>query len=78
MDTPHTPQVQIPGEPPASTQPRSAIATAPPPANHISTSVEMGGTQDATLPDAHELELELAQPEPEPRMKKNAGSNFLE
>jgi hypothetical protein len=38
----------------------------------------MGGTQDATLPDAHELELELAQPEPEPRMKKNAGSNFLE
>jgi hypothetical protein len=37
----------------------------------------MGGTQDATLPDAQELELELAEPEPEPPVK-NASFNFLE
>lgn len=78
MNMPTTPQVQIPGETPESTQPpATATATATAPANHHSTEVEMGGTQDATLPDAQELELELAEPEPEPPVK-NASFNFLE
>ncbi|KAJ5617484.1 hypothetical protein N7537_002598 [Penicillium hordei] len=81
MDTPQTPQVQVLGETPESTQPEpNATATA----NHNSTEVEMGGTQDtnqaepepaqqdATLPDAQ------AEPEPHALAKKNSGFNFLE
>jgi hypothetical protein len=66
MDMPTTPQVEIPGETPESAHP-------PAPANHNSTEVEMGGTQDATLRDAQGLELELERP-----VKKNARFNFLE
>ncbi|KAJ5770763.1 uncharacterized protein N7511_002814 [Penicillium nucicola] len=53
-----------------------------PPANHTSAEVVMGGTHDATLPNAQEpapeLELESIELDPEPPVKKNAGFNFLD
>jgi hypothetical protein len=81
MDMRTTPQVEIPGETPESAHlppAATATATAPAAANHNSTEVEMGGTQDATLRDAQGLELELVEPELERPVKKNARFNFLE
>ncbi|KAJ5824427.1 hypothetical protein N7447_006767 [Penicillium robsamsonii] len=76
MDT-ETP-VRVPDEPPETTQPSNAMTTA----NHNSTEVEMGGTQDTTQPEPEPAQQDATLPdvqaEETPALKKNTGFNFLE
>lgn len=78
MDLPQTPQVRVPET--ESIQESNATATNV--ANHNSTEVEMGGTQDTSQPDEPaqdstlpDVQAELELPAP---AKKSAGFNFLE
>lgn len=79
MDKSQTPQVRVPGETPESTQPEPNAT-----ANHNSTEVEMGGTQDTNQaeiePAQQDATLPNVQPQPEPPApaKKNSVFNFLE
>ncbi|KAJ5365030.1 hypothetical protein N7517_007916 [Penicillium concentricum] len=79
MDTPQSPQVRVPGKTPEKTQPEPhAIATA----NHNSTEVDMGGTQETSQPEPVAAQedsiLIYVQVEEPPALKKNVGFNFLD
>ena len=78
MDKSQTPQVWVPGEPSESTQPEPNAT-----ANHNSTEVEMGDTQDTSQPEPKHVQDDStlpdvqAEPGPPASAKKKRGLQLL-